>query len=54
MKKVAWMSAVDMAWKKAIEKKTGHEVHPESREDIRVLARIAVKPQSPEVVVYSK
>lgn len=46
------MNAVEMAWKKAIERKLGHKVEVKTYEDLRILARLAVSPKSPEVVVY--
>jgi hypothetical protein len=43
---------VQLAWIRAVEKKLGHKVTVKTPEDIRVLARIAVSPASPEVIIY--
>lgn len=48
------LNAVQMAWVKAVERKTGKRVKVESPEDVRILARLNVQTFAPETIIYEE
>jgi len=48
------LNAMQVAWVKAIERKTGKNVNVETPEDVRILARLNVDTYAPISIIYDE